>query len=115
MIGHQPIAYLSLRMDKGEGMRYAAESIARVSTQKPVGCFYDIVCTQGQLETATVFARDITTLITEMNPGISDKLKMIAITTDNENRPAALHMLHITGVNVEVKDINPGREKDWHG
>jgi len=86
------IAMMSLYMDRGETIKYAAESIGRISVQKPSAVYYDILCRPDQLELAGKWLGYIYKLVKEMNPQLIDEAIFFGLTTNDEFRPAAMSL-----------------------
>lgn len=68
----QGIAYGSLYYDRGERLQKAVEQIVNVSKDKPVGWFFDVLCTKNQLPAVLEMLPKVVECIKHNNPDMGD-------------------------------------------
>lgn len=110
----------SVRMDKGEGRKYALAALKRAAARNPTYYCLDIICREEQDYDAHYLQEYMRPRIRKALP----KAKIfLGVTTDFWKRPGAealIMQLRKDGVPLEIftnennwQDINPKRETHW--
>jgi hypothetical protein len=94
------IAYGSLYYDRGERIGKAEEQIHQVSKQKPIGWFFDIICTKNQVPQMEGMRMQVLGLVRRNNPDMPDDNIFISwnvkkIVRGVEYRPAQKQMIQL--------------------
>lgn len=112
-------AYGSLYMNQGEKLQKAKVQIIRVSEQKPLVWFFDIVCTPNQMPNAQSEAAFITGYIKGINGDIAEDNIVVGVTTDGMDRPAWNMMQQLikgrTGPTDNVLEVKTGKRYTYIG
>jgi len=111
-----PIAFISVRVDKGEGAEYMEQALMRMAAQHPDQIYMDVICTPGSVRKGSRLIERFYDIIGEHYPLLALDHVFVGITCEQNLRPAGSLLMQINqiiGQEVKLQDINPGREDNW--